>query len=171
MIASCIACGIVMLVLAFLLFVSIFALTKIKSRDEFKHFYTWIPIIAIVVIIGLAIPVLNYFIPSAKQEIGRVYFENHGSETVTGELTIKDVSVYETRGASYYVCLKIGETELYPATAFSEESYKRLEKCQGLNVSATIITEDSEIGDSVASMNGKTWNYDCVVLKILLTDD
>lgn len=160
-----------MLVLAFLLFVSIFALTKIKSRDEFKHFYTWIPIIAIVVIIGFAVPVLNYSIPSAKQEIRRLYFENHGKETVTGELTITDVSVYETRGISYYVSLKIGDIELYPATAFSEESYKRLEKYQGLNVSATIITEDSEIGDSVASMNGKTWNYDCVVLKILLTDD
>ena len=160
-----------MLVLAFLLFCSIVALTKIKSKDEFKHFYTWIPIIAIAVIIGLSVPVLNYLIPSAKTEISRLYFENYGKETVSGELTITDVSVYETRETSYRISLKIGDTELHPATAFSEESYKRLEKCQSLNVSATIMTKDSEIGDTVASVNGKEWKYDCAILKIRLADD
>ncbi len=170
-VASCIACVVVLFILSFLLWAATFALTKIKSITEFKDFYTWIPIIAIIVIIGFAIPILNYLIPNAKCEFFRYYYENRGEEIITGELTLSDVSIYETRTKQYFVKLKIGDIDLYPATSFSEKSYERLVKNQGAIVIATITTNDCDIGEPVASHNDKSWNYNCVILKISIIGD
>ena len=167
---SIIVCMLFLLILIFLLFLAIKSLSRIKHLAEFKYFYTWIPIIAIVIIICLAVPIIKYLIPSAEKEIKRFYYEDHSKETITGILNVSDFSVYMTREKQYYLSLKIGEETLYPATSFTEEGYNKIINNQGSSVIVTLITNDGEIGDPVVSDNDKLWNYNCVVLKIIIID-